>query len=253
MENIIWLSILGAGLALDYAMMGQFMLSQPLVLGGIFGFIFGDVYTGLLVGALVQLLWIGVVPMGAYIPADYSVIGGITIILTEILLQQSKTSLEVAMVLALSVAIPAGFISGRLDIAVRNLNSHLAKNIYKVVDNYGLSGITWINLAGLIPSFLRNFIVYLIWLGPVNLLLIKIINKISLPLEEAMQIIFWLLPALSFAVLLDIIFKDKVHWWVIGSYVIAGVLLIFWPKVIMLVLVISIILASGVSIWKKNW
>ncbi len=41
MEQALLLSSLGAVLALDNAMLGQFMLSQPLVVGGIFGALLG--------------------------------------------------------------------------------------------------------------------------------------------------------------------------------------------------------------------
>ncbi|NTV53414.1 MAG: PTS sugar transporter subunit IIC, partial [Candidatus Firestonebacteria bacterium] len=78
LDHLVWLSSLGALLALDNALFGQFMLSQPLVVGSLFGGILGDWSMGFLVGALVQMLWLGVIAVGAYIPPDYTIAGGIT-------------------------------------------------------------------------------------------------------------------------------------------------------------------------------
>ena len=58
------LVLLGAVAAVDGAALGQFMVSRPLVLGILSGWLVGDVNTGLLVGAVLELFFLPAVPVG---------------------------------------------------------------------------------------------------------------------------------------------------------------------------------------------
>lgn len=58
------LSLLGALLALDQTSLGQFMLSRPLVAGTAAGWILGDPTTGLLVGGVLEVLFLPAFPVG---------------------------------------------------------------------------------------------------------------------------------------------------------------------------------------------
>src|SRR3989339_1766376 len=68
MSEIIALSFLAALLSVDVTLFGQFMISRPIVCGPLIGYFLGDIKTGLWVGMLVDLIWIGNIPMGAAIP-----------------------------------------------------------------------------------------------------------------------------------------------------------------------------------------
>ncbi|MGD9019102.1 MAG: PTS sugar transporter subunit IIC, partial [Desulfuromonadales bacterium] len=55
---------------LDRVAFVQFMISRPLVAGPLTGWVLGDPLTGLEVGMLLELLWLGRLPVGAAIPPD---------------------------------------------------------------------------------------------------------------------------------------------------------------------------------------
>lgn len=55
---------------LDRVACGQFMISRPIVAGPMTGLFLGDLHAGLLIGACLELLWMGILPMGATIPPD---------------------------------------------------------------------------------------------------------------------------------------------------------------------------------------
>jgi len=228
LDRAIELSLLGATLALDYAMVGPFMVSQPLVLGGLFGWVLGDVTHGLLVGALIQLIWISVLPVGAYVPSDYTVTAGVSVALTEMLVRQGH-DFEPSMGCARGVAIPAGMISGKLDIGVRHLNSRLAQYSELVADRFGSAGIAGLNLAGLVPAFLRNLLLYLVWLIPGSLLAAKIFKSLPPQAVKGLGLTFWLLPAISFAVVLEIIAKEEMRGWIAGAFCATLVTALIWP------------------------
>lgn len=58
------LTVLGALLTMDGVTVGQFMLSRPLVAGGLAGLVLGDPAAGLLVGAILELFLLVAVPSG---------------------------------------------------------------------------------------------------------------------------------------------------------------------------------------------
>ncbi len=62
--SLVLLLLLGGWSALDGAGAGQLMVSRPLVTGTLAGAVLGDPATGLLVGALVELLHLGALPVG---------------------------------------------------------------------------------------------------------------------------------------------------------------------------------------------
>lgn len=213
MDHTLWLSALGAALALDQAVVGQFMLSQPLIVSTLFGWLLGDLATGLLAGAMMQLLWSNVLPVGAYIPSDHSVSAGIATILA-ILLSRNGWSAPTALVWALAVSIPAGWVSGRLDVLVRHGNSWLARQAESWLNRFGGRGLAYINLSGLATMFARNFLVYAVWLG----LLAPWLGKFQAPafLLRGLSLAGLFLPALFLAVAWDAVGKN-------GSLAVVGI------------------------------
>ncbi|MFC1725824.1 PTS sugar transporter subunit IIC, partial [candidate division KSB1 bacterium] len=54
-------------MALDTTPFFQSMISQPLVVCSFFGFIWGDIYTGALLGVILELIWLKLIPIGGFI------------------------------------------------------------------------------------------------------------------------------------------------------------------------------------------
>ena len=63
--KIIIVSVVGGILCLDRVVL-QAMISRPIVAAPVIGLILGDPYTGLIVGAFIELFWIDRFPIGAY-------------------------------------------------------------------------------------------------------------------------------------------------------------------------------------------
>lgn len=62
--ELFLLALLGGVVALDTTSVGQFMLSRPLVAGVLAGWILGDPVQGLLVGSVLEALYIMIFPIG---------------------------------------------------------------------------------------------------------------------------------------------------------------------------------------------
>jgi len=75
-KELILVLILGGLASLDSTEAFQSMWSQPLVSGPLIGWLWGDLKAGLLIGVLLQLLWLGYLPLGVAVFPDAGV-GGI--------------------------------------------------------------------------------------------------------------------------------------------------------------------------------
>jgi PTS system mannose-specific IIC component/fructoselysine and glucoselysine-specific PTS system IIC component len=67
--------ISGIGI-LDGRILGQVMLDRPLVTGTLVGIVLGDVRQGIIIGAQLELIWMGLTGIGASTPPDV-VTGGV--------------------------------------------------------------------------------------------------------------------------------------------------------------------------------
>ncbi len=61
---------LAVGLGLDRTAAFQFMVSRPIVAAPLTGWLIGDAMAGLQIGAMIELLWLGRLPVGAAVPPD---------------------------------------------------------------------------------------------------------------------------------------------------------------------------------------
>jgi len=119
------LALLAGVLALDATAALQMMLSQPVVSGALAGLVIGDLGAGLAIGAALQLVWLGVLPVGAAPFPDTavaSVVGvGVARILTE-----AGSGPGWAIGIAILVALLTGALGQWLIARVRRLNMRLA-------------------------------------------------------------------------------------------------------------------------------
>ncbi len=118
---IVALSFLGGALSVDATAAFQVMLSQPLVAGSIAGAVVGDALLGLVVGSTLQLIWIGVLPVGAAPFPDGAVAGSVGVGVGAILAGSGVA--EGLVVAAATIAgLTAGVVGQRVTSHVRRLN-----------------------------------------------------------------------------------------------------------------------------------
>ncbi len=148
--NFILLSVIGSAIILDKYAFGEFGISQPIIAGAIIGTLFGDLQTGIFIGAILQLIFLVGLPIGRDIPPDgqaAGVIGTGSYFLLRVA-NQAGHALCLAFILALASAI----IGGALEIFVRRRNKKLYHLFMKEQKRLYLY-----HLVGFIPAFLRSF------------------------------------------------------------------------------------------------
>lgn len=77
------ISLAMALLSLDETTVGQFMFSRPIVTGPLVGWLCGQPGIGLEMGALIELIWINDLPVGAHLPIDLTMLSGISVAFTS--------------------------------------------------------------------------------------------------------------------------------------------------------------------------
>ena len=171
MKHIIWQSFLaslaGGLLSLDRTAALQIMVSRPIVAGPLIGYILADAKTGLLIGGILELLFIGGLPLGSYIPPHEimltALITAISIIGQKALNGRGPDIFRIydanmlfVQGFAILLIIPMDAVCKKADIIARGLNMRLFNDALSGVDK-GLISVGISNLKGLVVFFILNF------------------------------------------------------------------------------------------------
>jgi len=156
MRHALTAALWGGLIALDITGFGPLMIAQPLVAGPLFGWLTGHLAAGVIIGGIVQLLWMDITPVGVGIPYDAM---AVTVLATFWATLAPDLSLA-HIVLALIMAVPFGSLFRRMDQHARRFNTHLLHRIEKVKDEYLPLALDAGIVAGLVWSFLRYALSY---------------------------------------------------------------------------------------------
>lgn len=116
------LSLLAGVISLDVTAFGQFMVCRPIVVAPLFGYLLGDMGSGLWMGMIIEMLWVRVIPMGAAVPSDTTTVAILTVIWGATTVPEQHST----YIVALLIAIPAGLLFRYLDVWIRFLNIRLS-------------------------------------------------------------------------------------------------------------------------------
>lgn len=184
----------------DYQM-GTTYVFRPITLGPLVGIILGDVKSGLIIGANLELVFMGSISIGGYLPPDV-IVGGV--LGTAYAISQGG-GVEVALAFAMPIALLSQAIGSLFDIisvfALRWADDGATeKNLGKIKWTHRFIGIiTVLRRAVLV------FLAYYIGVDYVEVILNRIPDFVMTGLEAAAG----LLPALGFAMLLRMIYKKE--------------------------------------------
>ena len=186
------LGLLGAYCHLDWAV-GSLYLNRPIVLSPLVGLIFGDLHTGLLLGATLEALFLGSVTIGTYIAPD----AGISSILATAIAISSGLDTEAALLLAVPIAV--------LSTSLQNVLWACYSFTSKIADDYAAKGnekgvyrVMW--FEGFLNALLKFLMVFLAWMYGSNSVA-SIINMIPAVILDGMATAGGVLPAIGLAML----------------------------------------------------
>lgn len=192
--------IAGIGI-LDERVLGATLFGRPIVLSVFVGLALGDIKQGIIIGAQLELIWMGIAGIGAATPPDY-VTGGV--IGTALAIVSGK-----GIGIALTIAVPVAVLAQSLGTLVRVVNlwfSHKADKYALTADFKGINLMLWIpTLLFFLSAFIPTFLAMLIGAAKINV----VINAIPKVIIDGLTIAGNLLPAVGFGLLLDMLFSKK--------------------------------------------
>lgn len=172
-----------AGLDRTAAM--QFMLSRPLVAAPATGLLLGDFWIGLQVGILLELLWLGRLPVGAAIPPDDTqiAVAGTTL---AIVMGAWTGWVGLPMVLlSLLVSLPLGKVGQVFDRFARYGNGRLLVKAENAVGEGRVAAVDSLHLMGLLLFALASLATYLVIVTFGSLLILMLAPALMPPVEAA--------------------------------------------------------------------
>jgi PTS system mannose-specific IIC component len=135
---------------LDRTAFLQIMVSRPIVAAPLTGWLLDDMQTGLYIGAFLELLWLGRIPVGASIPPDDTqvAVGSTCLAVTQY--PGSSVPVVAFSILCLLVTLPFGRIGGFFDRLARHANGTLWVRAERAVEEERYYRLTWLHLQGVL-------------------------------------------------------------------------------------------------------
>ena len=197
-NNLIIFSIICAILSADITMFGQFMISRPIFCGALFGYILGDIYTGLWLGMIIEMIWVNAIPMGVAVPVDLTMITSLGVIWSCSFFKGSQE----AAIFSLAIAIPFAYLYKEVDLAGRLFNTKIMHWVEKGIEEGKETRISDGIYLGLFLFFLRAFVMYGIILFIGGILYKGMFSYLPLQVITALKKAWLYLPVFGFGAIL---------------------------------------------------
>lgn len=216
---------------------GTSMLCRPLVLGPLVGLVLGDVTQGIMIGATLELVFMGNIKVGAAIPPDI-ITGGV--LGTAFAIMSGKGS-EIALALAVPISILAELVLSGLFVFRPIFN----KRFDRYAEEGSANKIELLHItSGLLKPILMGIITFLaLQLGTDAVK--TLLGSIPEWVQSGLTVAGNMLPALGFALLMNLMFNKNV-----APYFFLGFILTSYLKLPMIAigglgLIMAILITQG--------
>ena len=183
-------------------LLGTTLLSRPLVLGPLVGWVLGDLHQGVVIGASLELIFMGNIKVGAAIPPDV-VTGGVLGTAFAIL---SGKGAAIALALAIPISILAEMLLSALFVFRSGFN--------KLFQRYAIEGdYHKVSTLHVVSGFLKPALMALVGFLSLRLgagAMKAFLDLIPAWVNTGLQVAGNLLPALGFALLMNLLLRKAV-------------------------------------------
>jgi len=182
--------------------LGTTLLSRPLVLGPLVGLVLGDPEQGVIIGATLELIFMGNIKVGAAIPPDV-ITGGVLGTAFAIISGKGPA-------IALAIAVPVSILAEMLISSLFVFRAVINKKFNQYADEGDFNGIQRLHiLSGIIRPILMGIIILLaLQLGAT--VMKDFLALIPAWVQTGLQVAGNMLPALGFALLMNLMFNKTV-------------------------------------------
>ncbi len=194
--KILLVSFCGGVISLDRTAVGQFMFSQPVVAGPLTGWILGDVTAGLVIGTILELIWLLDIPIGTFVPAD-STVAVICATAAAVLGGRGRPELSL-LGFSILLTIVLAPLTMAADNVIRKWNTRLADFVFSGPGRDVPTRLSRAHLAGIIVFFVKSFVLYLVCI-PIGAAAVRWFAGVPETYHNAMTLYTKLLPFLGAA------------------------------------------------------
>jgi PTS system mannose-specific IID component len=182
--------------------LGTTLLSRPLVLGPLVGLVLGDLAQGVIIGATLELIFMGNIKVGAAIPPDV-VTGGVLGTAFAIISGKGPA-------IALAIAVPVSILAEMMISGLFVFRAVLNKKFDRYAEDGDYRKIQRLHIiSGLLRPLLMGIIILLaLQLGAGAMK--SFLDMIPAWVQSGLQVAGNMLPALGFALLMNLMFNKKV-------------------------------------------
>lgn len=181
--------------------LGTTLLSRPLVLGPLVGLVLGDITQGVIIGATLELIFMGNIKVGAAIPPDV-ITGGVLGTAFAIISGKGPA-------IALAIAVPVSILAEMVISGLFVLRAMLNKKFNQYAEEGDFAGIQRLHIiSGLLRPLLMGIIIMLaLQLGAG--VMKTFLDMIPAWVQTGLQVAGNMLPALGFALLMNLMFNKN--------------------------------------------
>jgi mannose PTS system EIIC component len=202
--EIIIISFCGSLLCLDRIFI-QMMISRPVVIAPLMGLLLNNLYAGLIIGALIELIWIDRLPLGAYIPPNDSIAAVVATSITGIAGSGLGRVSPELIALSVLLAIPCGMIAKQIDVLIIKSNDILSDKALEDAKENNIKAIERKNYMGLIKVF-SFYVVFLLAVQAVFIpSVVWVYPKLNETILNALSLTYYFLPLLGIAVAINML------------------------------------------------
>lgn len=219
--------------------MGELYLERPIIAGTVAGLIMGDLQTGLVVGATIELAMMGVLEIGGGVGPN----GAVGSILGVAFAISAGLSTEEALVLALTAAILGSF----FQLIAKAASTIFVSGAEHYAEKNNANGVAAMVHLGNLFHFLANFIPTFVVLAFGSAAVEGIMNGIPPFLQAGIGAAGNILPAFGFALLLDSVATTQLM-----PYFFVGFLLAAYLKMGVLGVALAGLLVAAILIYRNG-
>jgi len=195
----VGVALLGGVLCLDRTL-PQVMVSRPIVICPTLGIVLGEAYTGLIIGAFVELLFINRFVIGTRIPPNDS-IASVVIAAGSILAGRELGHLSRELItLAILLLLPLALLGQKIDVGIVKLNKTLSMRAIKDAESGNIRGISRNHIAGIIGTYSIYVVFIFVFLLIGTFLLVSIFPLLHDSVIKALTCVYFVVPLLGVSV-----------------------------------------------------
>ncbi len=214
---ITGVALVGGLIGLDRTAAGQFMISQPIVAAPLAGWLLGDAAAGLIIGAMLELIWVLDMPVGSFVPADATVSAVTATAVAALTCPGGAPRSIIGFSILLSVGtVPFTMMA---DAYVRSWNSRLVDAAHAGAD--AARSLSRAHLTGLCTFFLKSVLLYVLLL-PAGLVAAALFMRTPATVQIAMELFLKLLPLLGAALVVRRLSISSLDPFLLMGFITAG-------------------------------